>query len=158
MNKFLVCAFLTLMIPPSTFASEKAPNFTLKTDNGSITLSKLDNKVIYVDFWATWCTPCRKSFPWMNEMHNKYKKKGLKIIAINLDDNSENAKSFLKKYPVDFTIAYDPEGETADNYKVKVMPSSYLIGKKQKIISTHFGFKNKDKDTLELEFKKALGL
>ena len=153
---------LTILIFVILFSSAahaaNAPNFSLTTDKGKITLSEIKSKVIYVDFWATWCTPCRKSFPWMNEMHNKYKSKGLKIIAINLDDNSNRAKTFLKKYPADFTIAYDPEGETADKYKVKVMPSSYLIDKKQNIISTHFGFRNKDKETLELEFKKALGL
>ena len=153
---------LTILIFVIFFASTanaaKAPNFSLKTDNGKITLSKVKKKVIYVDFWATWCTPCRKSFPWMNEMHNKYKKKGLKIIAINLDDNPKRAKTFLKKYPADFTVAYDPEGTTADKYKVKVMPSSYLVGKNRKLLSTHYGFKNKEKDALEAEFRKALGL
>ena len=150
---------LLLFILSSTTAyAAKAPDFSLKTDNGKITLSKVKEKVIYVDFWATWCTPCRKSFPWMNEMHNKYKRKGLKIIAVNLDDNPDNAKAFLEKFPVDFTIAYDPEGKTADKYEVKVMPSSYMIGSDLKLLSTHHGFKNKDKERLEAEFKKALGI
>lgn len=151
--------FLTLflLLTVSAVHAEKAPEFNLKTDQGHISLSK-QSTVVYVDFWATWCTPCRKSFPWMNEMHNKYKDKGLKIIAVNLDDNSKRAQNFLKKFPADFTIAYDPDGQTADAYKVRVMPSSYLIDAKGNIINKHYGFLNKDKDKLEAEFKKALKL
>jgi len=136
--------------------AEKAIDFNLPSDNGNIKLSSLKGNIVYVDYWASWCPPCRKSFPWMNKMHSKYEAQGLKIIGISLDSTRKNANKFLKKMPALFNIAYDHEGKTADDYKVQVMPTSYLIDRKGNLIYTHKGFNNKDKQKLEEEFKKAL--
>lgn len=149
---------LTLFLASSASFAEKAPGFTLESDNGKVSLEDLKDKLIYVDFWATWCAPCRTSFPWMNEMNKKYKDKGLKILAINLDNKRGRVKTFLEKYPAEFTILYDPEGKTADDFKVKVMPSSYFINDKGEIVGNHFGFRSKDADALEQEIIKQLGL
>ena len=92
----------------STTAAQKAPDFSLKGDKETVTLSKYKNQVVYLDFWASWCKPCRKSFGFMNNMQERYAKKGLKIIAINLDEDRSAAASFLKNHPANFTIAYDP--------------------------------------------------
>ena len=138
--------------------AEKAPTFNLPSDQGQVSLEKLGKKLVYVDFWATWCTPCRKSFPWMNEMQKKYADKGFQIVAINLDNKRERAHTFLKKYPADFTIVYDPEGKTADDYKVKVMPSSYFVDAKGNLVGKHYGFRDSDKAKLEEEIRKLLGI
>ena len=138
-------------------SKNKAPAFTLSGLNTeTIKLSNYKGKVVYLDFWATWCGPCRKSFPWMNAMQKKYQSQGLEIIAVSLDAKKKMVETFLKKYPADFTIALDPDGVSGDLYKVRVMPSSYLIDRNGDIIERHMGFRSKDKAKLEEMIKSAL--
>lgn len=140
-----------------TFAGAAAPNLSLKTlDNASVKISDLKGDVVYVDFWATWCPPCRKSFPWMEEMHQKYKDLGFKVVAVSLDTKRAVIDQFLEKMTTHFTIAHDPSGESANAFKVKGMPSSYLIDRKGNIHLTHMGFKSSDKSKLESEIKSLL--
>ncbi|MDH5545733.1 MAG: TlpA family protein disulfide reductase [Gammaproteobacteria bacterium] len=155
--RYIFGIFLFVSVSYS-YAAQTAPAFDLPTDNGKVSLKSLKNQVVYVDFWATWCTPCRKSFPWMNDMQKKYKNNGLKIVAINLDEDKKNIARFLQKYPANFTIAFDPDGKSAEAYGVSAMPSSYLVDKKGKLIKKHAGFREKDQEALEKEFRKALGL
>lgn len=107
-------------------------------------LAQYKGKVVYLDFWASWCVPCRHSFPWMNDMHKTLADKGLVIIAVNLDGERSEADEFLKAVPASFKIVYDPDGELASQYKVQGMPSSYLFDRSGKMVKTHIGFKNKD--------------
>ncbi len=137
-------------------ALEVAPTFKIPTAKGMIDLSELKGQVIYLDFWASWCIPCRKSFPWMNEMQNKYKDDGLKIVAVNLDKTRDVIDKFLKRPPADFTIAYDPGGQLAQSYKLAGMPTSYLIDRLGHIQATHVGFRKKDQDKLEGKIKDLL--
>lgn len=146
---------LAITFSSSAFA-KKAPGFSLKGDKQKVNLSSYKNQVVYVDFWASWCKPCRKSFPFMNDLEKKYGKKGLKVIAINLDSDMSAAKGFLKKNPAKFTVAYDPEGTTAGAYGLKVMPTSYLIDRKGNLINVHKGFKDKQRPELEKMISKAL--
>jgi thiol-disulfide isomerase/thioredoxin len=155
MKSVLFIIFLITVFSQSSFASQ-AIDFNLESDDGKISLSSFKGKVVYVDFWASWCTPCRKSFPWMNKMHSKYESQGLEIIGISLDSTKKQAHRFLKKVPALFSIAYDHEGTTADAYKVQVMPTSYLIDRKGNLLFTHKGFRTKQEDQLEAEFVKAL--
>lgn len=151
-NKFAfphILFLLAALVPLQVLAVVNAPTFELPTDNGKISLSSLKGKVVYLDFWASWCGPCRKSFPWMNRMMQRYGDKGLVIVAVNLDKSRDLARKFLQDYPAQFTVAYDPEGNTADQYDVQGMPSSYLIDRRQHIVKVHLGFK--DEDTLGLE-------
>ncbi len=104
-------------------------------------LSDYQGKVVVLDFWASWCVPCRRSFPWMNEMQQKYGDDGLVVIAVNLDNEASDASAFLQEYPAEFTIAYDKSRELAHKYDVQAMPSSFLIGRDGSVIESHFGFK-----------------
>jgi len=92
----------------------------------------------------------------MNEMQDRYGKNGLKIIAINLDNERSDANSFLKKHPAKFTIAYDPKGKTPGLYKLKVMPTSYLIDRRGNLVNIHKGFKENQTDKLEKLIAKTL--
>ncbi|PCI08965.1 MAG: redoxin [Gammaproteobacteria bacterium] len=136
--------------------AQKAPDFELPSDNKKIILSDLKGKVVYLDFWASWCIPCRKSFPWMNEMHAKYDNKKFVIVAVNLDSSKTDAQKFLKKVPAKFIIAYDPDGEIASKYKLKVMPSSYLIDKTGTLVYGHKGYREGDVNVIENKIQKLL--
>ena len=141
----------------SSQAFDQAPEFTLNDLNGSpVSLSKFRGKVIYVDFWATWCGPCRQSFPWMQQMNEKYHDLGLEIIAISLDGKKEVINRFLRQTPVSFTILRDRRSEVASKYQVKVMPSSYLIDRDGNFYFRHAGFTNRDKVKLEEKFRDLL--
>ncbi len=109
-------------------------------------ISKLDlaqykNKVVYLDFWASWCRPCRKSFPWINTLQKKYQDKGLVIIGINLDKDLDKAYNFLKKTPADFMLFSDPNGVLADQYTLVGMPSSLVLDGNGEVRHRHVGFK-----------------
>ena len=151
---FAICFSLT------SFAAQKAPDFTLGVDKSgkTVTLSSLKGKTVYLDFWASWCIPCKDSFPWMNKMQSTYRDQGLVILAVNLDDNRAAAKEFLKQVPGIFTIVYDPKGEIATNYQVEVMPTSFIIDKKGNLVSRKLGFKLKDRSKMEENIKKALAV
>ena len=138
------------------YAGGVAPNFKLDGDSGTVSLGDYKDQVVYVDFWASWCVPCRKSFPWMNKMQSKYGDLGFQVIAINLDKEKGLAKEFLKAIPGNFTIAYDPEGSAATQYKVKGMPSSYLVGRDGTIHFEHLGFRNEKVAEMEDQIKKLI--
>lgn len=155
---FIRTVFILILIQfsSSTFA-KNAADFDLPSNTGqNIKLSDFKGSVVYVDFWASWCKPCRESFPFMNRLEKKYAKKGLKVIAINLDSDRAAAKGFLKKTPANFTIAYDKDGVTPEKYNLSVMPTSYIIDRKGKLISIHKGFKKSKSAKMEKEIVKYL--
>jgi thiol-disulfide isomerase/thioredoxin len=121
-----------------------------------VDLSAYRGKVVYLDFWASWCVPCRESFPWMNEMHRQYGKDGLVIVAVNLDQVHDDAETFLQKYPAGFTVRFDPTGQLAQSFKVRGMPTSALIGRDGKVLLMHEGFRTRDEDNLEQSIRDAL--
>ena len=157
-SKFLILTMSLLVLSVnSVLAGQSAPNLTLKKlDNSSFRISDLKGEVVYVDFWATWCPPCRKSFPWMEAMHQRYKDLGFQVVAISLDNKRGVVDQFLKTMETSFTIAHDPSGDSATAFKVKGMPSSYLIDRRGNIHKTHMGFNERDKAILESEIKNLL--
>lgn len=159
--KSLLLVFLLTQAPSAhaadTTATEATLDFTLPTLTGNtVQLSAHKGEVVYVDFWATWCPPCRKSFPWMEEMHRKYKDAGLTIIAVSIDGKRESIEAFLKSNPVTFIIAHDKGGKTADSFGLQGMPTSYLIDRSGHLHYTHAGFRESDRDVLESRIKSLL--
>ena len=114
------------------------------------------DKVVVLDFWASWCVPCRRSFPWMNEMHDKYGKDGLVIIGVNMDASTADAEAFLAEIPARFQIIYDAEGDLAKRYDVIAMPSSYVFDRDGKQVANHLGFKVKRQDEYEALLQETL--
>jgi thiol-disulfide isomerase/thioredoxin len=142
------------------YALEKgapAPQFDLQGLDGAVKLARLQGKVVYVDFWASWCGPCRQSFPWMNEMQAKYGARGLQVVGVNVDANSADARQFLASTPARFAIGFDPQGATPRSYGIKGMPSSVLIGPDGKVLLEHSGFRDADRAELESKIQSALG-
>ncbi len=106
----------------------------------ALDLSAYKGKVVYLDFWASWCNPCRQSFPWMNEIQQEMAAKGLVIIAVNVDHDKELADGFLAANPAAFKVLYDPDGKIAGAYDFKDMPTSVLIGRDGRVRYVHNGF------------------
>lgn len=132
----------------ATGVGSQAPSFTLDTiknfSDKQIKLSAYKGKVVYVDFWASWCGPCQRSFPKLDALRAKYKDKGFEVIAINLDEKAKDAHEFLAKYPVTFPIAYDPKGKVAEQYKLKGMPTAFIIDRKGMVSHIVVGFNETD--------------
>jgi len=124
-------------------AGMQAPDFNLEAlqGDGSGTLSDYRGKVVLLDFWASWCGPCRKSLPLYNQMYRELSDENFEIIAINTDEDPADGLKFLERLPVDYLVLQDPGASTPPLYQLKVMPSSYLIGPNGVIQKTFVGFR-----------------
>ncbi len=157
-NNLILTCFLSILSLSAMALSvgDVAPAFELPGDAVPIKLSAYKGKVVYVDFWASWCGPCKQSFPWLNEMQSKYGAKGFQVIGINVDAKTADAKVFLNEVPAKFTVAYDDKGVTPKQFGIKGMPSSILLDASGKIIAQHTGFRDSDKAQLEQAIQQAL--
>jgi thiol-disulfide isomerase/thioredoxin len=122
----------------------------------SLDLASLRGRVVYLDFWASWCGPCKQSFPWMESLKSSYEAQGLKIITINLDADRASADKFLKQLHPTFDVHFDPKGELAELYKVHGMPSSVLIDRHGATRFTHVGFRPIDGPVYESQVRELL--
>lgn len=120
------------------------------------TLANYKGKVLWIDFWASWCVPCRASFPWMEQVQQKYGDYGFKVIAINVDENRDDAVQFLKQHPVSFSVLFDPNGQSPALFDVQGMPTSILVDRKGKIHFIHIGFKPSQKAALEDKIQSVI--
>lgn len=157
---FLLLSSLVFVNVPTAEARTRepvaAPDLRLPTANGNVSLNELRGKVVLVDFWASWCGPCRESFPWMADMLAKYGSKGLAIVAVNLDKDRELAERFLEKYPAPFVVAFDPAGKTAEAFHVQAMPSSFIVGRNGTVVYAHEGFEPSKAPTVEKKIEEEL--
>jgi thiol-disulfide isomerase/thioredoxin len=153
----LCLALLPLSSASALEIGQAAPEIGVTSADGkSITLSTLKGRTVYLDFWASWCGPCRQSFPFMNAMQEKYAKDGLVIVGINVDKKRADAEKFLAQFPARFAIAYDEAGATPATYGVRKMPSSVLIDKDGRVSSAHSGFNSEIGDEVESRIRAAL--
>lgn len=137
-------------------AEQPAPNFPIVQSALPADLHGLKGQVVYLDFWASWCKPCRKSFPWMNNMQRKYAQQGLQVITVNLDVEPSLAAQFLVNTPSSLPIVFDPEGNIASDYQLVGMPSSYLIDRAGNIRHVHKGFFSKKEALYEQQIISLL--
>jgi cytochrome c biogenesis protein CcmG/thiol:disulfide interchange protein DsbE len=141
---------------------EPAPDFQLPAQPDArnsatvLSLKELRGRVVYLDFWASWCGPCKQSFPWMNGLQQRYGAKGLQVVAVNLDEQPEEARRFLSKVQAQFRVAYDRAGDTPKRYAIAGMPTSVLIGPDGQVLMVHSGFRADDTAALEGAIQQAL--
>lgn len=163
--KSIFPALLLLLAQSTVFASEPqstqaVPAFSLPglagTTDAPITLSDYKGQVVYVDFWASWCGPCRKSLPQLNKLRAELGPKGFEVIAINVDEFEEDALAFLDRYPVDYPLAWDGDGAVAKLYKVRGMPTSYLLNQSGELVYIHEGFRDGDIDEIRTKVTSLL--
>ena len=128
----------------------------VRADSPELNLDDYRGQVVIVDFWASWCVPCRRSFPWLNSMQARYGDDGLVIIGVNLDSDQKDADAFLGEYPADFRILRDADGVLARQFEVAAMPTSYVVDRDGHIIARHLGFKVKKTDEYEDIIRSAI--
>lgn len=156
MNKFTIGSLLFLTLAILSIVDISAAEADKNAPPYSFDLSNYQGKVVYLDFWASWCIPCRKSFPWMNQLRQKYSKDDLVIIAVNLDKKKSLANEFLSENPASFSIIYDQKGLLAKQFQIKGMPSSVIFDRNGKPKKAHTGFFVKKINEYEQEIQNLV--
>ncbi len=139
-----------------------APDFSVKTivgGKGSVSLKSLRGKVVLLDFWGTFCEPCKKSFPKLQDLNTKYAASGLQIVGVSEDeaDDKDKIPGFADTYGAKFALGWDEDKSIAKNYKPETMPSSFIIDKKGVVRYAHVGYHDGEEVEIEKEIKELLG-
>tara|TARA_B100000795_G_scaffold44580_1_gene29261 strand:- start:160 stop:684 length:525 start_codon:yes stop_codon:yes gene_type:complete len=160
-----ILAITTLTLLPSLVkavsAGNQAPNFSLPLLDDQkkiINLASSAGKLRYLDFWASWCAPCRLSLPAILELQNELGADRLEVIAVNVDENPKDAQRFLKRFAPKHNVVMDPKGEVAALYELPGMPTSFIIDGAGKVVYRHLGFKEKDIDIIRQHLMTLLGV
>lgn len=158
---FAVCIALLFTTSITYAASEKisgkAANFTLKSRSGkNIKLSELRGEVVMLNFWASWCGPCRQEMPLLEKIHKKYKRLGFTLLGVNVEENSSAAKNYLKDVKVSFPILFDNTNKTSKLYDVSAMPTTILIDRNGNKRFLHKGYKPGYENDYKKQIKKLL--
>ncbi len=146
-----IFVFLLLITPLSwgEWINDKAPDFTLTDLHGrQVSLGSLKGKVVFINFWANWCPPCKKEFPELNKLAKRYNDSDMVILALNEDKKRDNVDEFLGKLPEPLSnkmiVLLDPQSTVVSSYGARAMPTSFIIDKEETIRYTHFGFSETD--------------
>jgi peroxiredoxin len=145
----LLALLISVPLLAATAAPGKpAPDFTLTANNGSkVTLSKLKGQVVMINFWATWCGPCRQEMPLLEDIHKKYSKMGFTLLGVNVEPDSKAADKWIKQNTkVTFPILYDTESTVSELYNVNGMPSTIFVDRKGNMRLFHQGYKPGDEN------------
>ncbi len=137
-------------------STRPAADFDLATATGKVSLRELRGKVVLVDFWASWCLPCRQSFPWLAQLSSRYAANDFVVVAVNLDKRRDLAEKFLREFTPRFAVAFDPAGKSAEAYAVAAMPSSFLVGREGQLLYSHAGFDLADAESIEKKIQEAI--
>jgi peroxiredoxin len=123
--------------------SGPAPGFTLQSRDGEqVSLASLKGKVVMVNFWATWCVPCRQEMPHLQALYERYNSLGFELLAVNVEkDNADGARKWLEETPVTFPVLFDPNNQVTKLYKVQTMPSTVLVARDGTMRFIHHGYK-----------------
>lgn len=162
MRTSVVAAAIVLSLSASISAAVEpgspAPSFDASTfDKKPVRLSDYRGKVVFVDFWASWCSPCRQALPLYDKLSSEFPVTDFAIVAVNVDENAADAKKFMAEHPVKYTIVQNPKGDIPKAFGIDGMPSSYLIDRDGTIRDRHVGFEPKDIDALRGEIAKLIG-
>jgi len=134
-----------------------APDFTLESRSGeNLRLEDQRGEVVMLNFWASWCGPCRQEMPLMDELYSQYKDLGFTILAVNVDENREEAHRFLDKVPVNYPILYDPESSVSELYEVQAMPTTVMIDRDGNARYIHYGYQPGYEDEYEQQIRELV--
>ena len=157
LSAIFALAFIDISTASAVGDGARAPEIGLADRAGKpVRIADLQGSVVLVDFWASWCAPCRDELPVLEGLYKKYRAQGLVIVAVGLDQDAEKLSKFLRASPLSFSVVHDNTGAVADRYAPPKMPSSYLIDKHGIVRKVHAGFKASDKAALEKEIAALL--
>ena len=159
----LACSLsvVALLAVPTAHAIEvgdRAPQFAARSlmDDQNLSLSKFKGKVVYLDFWASWCGPCAKALPVLDKLQNEFGTQDFQVLAINVDKDLDKAREFLTKHPVGYPSASDPEGRLPEVFKIPTMPTSFLIDRQGVVRHVHPGFREGDVEDLRAKIRELV--
>ena len=157
----MVSAGTTVAAPGASGGEYQAPDFRTTTLEGNsqgvpFQLNQLRGQVVYLDFWASWCVPCRISFPALDQLHKKYRGRGFEVVAVNKDVVAADTGRFLARFPVGFTLVGDPDDRIVRAYQVKSMPSGYVLDRKGRVRFVHEGFRSDSAAQIEAQIIELL--
>ncbi len=159
LSLLLACclSFTTANLAHAAAVKGPAPNFTLKSLTGkNLKLSEMTGNVVLINFWASWCGPCREEMPLLNALHKKYEALGFTVIGINVEEDTRNARGFLKNFPVDFPILLDKNNKVSKQYEVIAMPTTVVVDRDGNMRYLHKGYKSGDEDKYRKMVKKLV--
>ena len=161
MRTWIAFLALTTLAAPALAtpkAGDPAPDFEQSTlAGGKLKLSALHGKVVLVDFWASWCEPCKKELPLLSQLAKRLRPKGIEIVAINVDTKRESVDQFLKAHGVELNVLLDPKGAIAQFYEPPKMPSSFVVDKSGRIRIVNAGFEPGDEKKIEQQLLDLAG-
>ncbi len=138
----LITAFAATALASSDLEGKAAPDFALKSSTGeNLRLSEFRGDVVMINFWATWCGPCRQEMPLLDELYARYERVGFNLLGVNIDDDSRRAMQMIEELGVDFPVLFDARKEVSKLYKVDAMPVTVLVDREGKVRHVHHGYK-----------------
>ena len=156
----LLASIVALVVPNLVLAAEvgkTAPDFTLKSlDGKNLKLSEMAGNVVLINFWASWCGPCREEMPLLNALHNKYEPLGFTVLGVNVEEDVNGAKGFLKNFPVDFPVLLDNTNKVSRQYRVIAMPTTVVVDRDGNMRYLHQGYKSGDEAKYRQMVKKLV--
>jgi peroxiredoxin len=143
----MACALAVTLPALGSSDGAPAPAFTLSSSSGSnVSLAQYQGQVVMINFWASWCGPCRQEMPLLESIYKKYNKLGFTMIGVNVEPDSKAADEWLKATPVSFPILYDKDSKVSKLYDVSGMPSTVIIDRSGKLRMLHRGYKPGDEN------------
>ncbi|MDN4502057.1 TlpA disulfide reductase family protein [Alteromonadaceae bacterium BrNp21-10] len=155
-NKLVKTAILlvcSLGLSSAALAASEAADFTLKSSTGdNLRLQELRGNIVLINFWASWCGPCRTELPYLDDLYLEFKDLGFTVLAVNIDEDSSKAAVLLNDMPVSFPVVYDPDGTVSKLYDVQAMPTTVFIDRNGYQRLLHPGYKSGD----EVKYRKIV--
>jgi peroxiredoxin len=134
--------FAASSLASSGMEGQKAPDFALKSSTGeNLRLSEYRGDVVMINFWATWCGPCRQEMPLLDELYNRYQRVGFNLLGVNIDDDSRRAMRMAEELGIDFPVLFDASKEVSRLYEVEAMPVTVLVDREGTVRYVHHGYK-----------------
>ena len=158
-NIVIACLLCLVGLNPANAASVSgpAPNFTLKSLTGkNLKLSEMTGNVVLINFWASWCGPCRQEMPLLNDLHNKYGPLGFTVLGVNVEEQSDAARGFINDFPVDFPVLLDNTNQVSKMYNVVAMPTTVVVDRDGNMRFLHKGYKPGDEQEYRKMVKKLI--
>ncbi len=137
--------------------SGPAPDFTLKSRSGeNIKLSELRGQVVMINFWASWCGPCRQEMPLLDQLYQRYQPMGFTLLGVNVEEDGTAADKVLKEIPVSFPVLYDNRNQVSERYQVSAMPSTFLIDRDGQVRYLHKGYQPGYEETYQQQIRELV--